>query len=523
MNGRVLWVLHAHLPFVRHPEHPRFFEEDWLFEAIERSYLPLLEVFQGWRADGVEARVAVSVSPPLLAMWQDRLLQERFRAHLDRRSALLAEERRRLRRDPTWAALAEMLSARVAAARALYERIGGDLVAAFGELERAGTVELMTTSATHALLPMYRAYPGFVRAQVRTGIVSHARAFGRPPLGFWLPECGWLDGIDEVLLEAGARYTLVEGHGLLYGRPTPACGLWRPVTTPNGLMVLGRDPDVARRIWSPHVGFPADPRYLDFHRDETAVLPEPYVRPYLLPSGARVPLGLRYRRVTSLDLPGDQKAPYEPDAARAAAEAHAQMFVAERARLLESAGAAIGWAACSVAPFDAELFGHWWHEGPDLLDRAARASAGRLDWVTGADFLAKEEPLEVIEVAPSTWGEQGDASAWVAPETAWMWPGLLDAVGALEEVRQAAPPAEALDRIVSGWAREVFLAASSDWPFLVHMKTAIAYAEARVRSHLERAAELERVARAALHGAPPPPVEVRDDIFPWLSYRTVAA
>lgn len=511
----MVWVFHAHLPFVRHPEHPRFFEEDWLFEAIETCYLPLYQVLDGWRREGLPARLTVSLSPTLVAMWQDRLLQDRFRAYLDRRSALWLEERSRVgAAGQSWV---DAERERIGVARRTFEGLGGDLVRAFADLEAAGVCELATTAATHALLPLFASHRELVRQQVRVAVESHRRAFGRVPRGFWLPECGWFEGVGEILHAAGIAFTIVEGASLLGATPGPQGGLRRPVWSTDGLLVLGRDPELARHLWSREVGIPGCPEFLDFHRDATFERSSEAIRPHLLPTGARVPLGLRHHRVTHrMSGTGDKEA-YEPELARSAVDREVARLAGRLVRGLGRSSRDLGRPAHLVAPFDAELFGHWWREGPSFLDGLVRATQDKLQWVTGSELL-RGEPWEQVRIAPGTWGEEGDASIWLRPETSWIWSELMELVTAWEA--QQPPPVDARALVKNTHAqltREVFLAAASDWPFLVTMGTAPDYASSRVRAHVDRARRLLAMLEA---DAVEPPVlaemSAAATIFPWL-------
>ncbi|MEO1234226.1 MAG: 1,4-alpha-glucan branching protein domain-containing protein [Myxococcota bacterium] len=515
MNGRVVWVFHAHLPFVRHPEHPRFFEEDWLFEAIETCYLPLYSVLDGWRRDGVPARVTMSISPTLCAMWQDDLLKERFRAYLDRRSAIWGEERARV--PPSWRPWVDAERNRIGEMRRLFEGLGGDLVAAFAGLEQAGVCELATTAATHALLPLFSAHSELVRQQVQVGVDAHRRAFGRTPRGFWLPECGWFDGVGEVLQSAGIAYTFVEGASLWGASPGPQGGLRCPVWSTDGPLVLGRDPELARHLWSRDVGIPGCPEFLDFHRDATFELSDEAVKPHVLPTGARVPLGLRHHRVTHRASGHGDKQAYDPELAERAVHREVETLATRLVDGLRRSAAEMGRPAHLVAPFDAELFGHWWREGPSFLDGLARATATELEWKSGAELL-RGEPWERVRIAPGTWGESGDASVWLRPETSWMWRELLDLVSAWEAQQPAPRGARPLVlRTHAQLTREIFLAVASDWPFLVTMGTAPDYASARVREHVDRARQLLAMLETDTV-EPPVLAEIRDldAIFPWL-------
>lgn len=479
MKARLLWLLHAHLPWVRHPEHARFYEEDWFFEALERSYLPLLEVLEGWARDEVRATLILSLSPPLVAMLRDPLLQARFRAHLDRRSALWGEERRRV--PSAWS---EGELKRVASVRRLYERIDGDPVSAFAAHARAGRLELWTTAITHAFLPAFASRPGFVRRQIRLGLDAHRRVFESEPAGLWLPECGWFEGLDPILAAEEVRHTVLEGEGLRRGTPSPGWGPWRVAESPSGVRLLGRHPRIARQVWSRELGFPGDGRYLDFHADASAHRSPEELKAFLLADGAKVPLRLCHHRVTDRRSP--RKAAYDPKMAARAALEHAEVLICDLERELSAFPRGSGRAPEIVAPFDAELFGHWWREGPAFLDALARGAQGRVELV-GTEGL-DDAPRERVRPAPSTWGRGSDASVWVSPETARLWGPILDAVDALE--RRPAP-GTAARRARAQQHREVLLAASSDWPFLMRMGTATEYAESRVFAHLEAAERLD--------------------------------
>src|SRR5450432_1675555 len=91
-TGSLALVLHAHLPFVRHPEHDEFLEEDWLFEAITETYLPLIGMMRRLVRDAVPFKLTMTHSPALCAMLRDQLLQERYVRYLDRSIELATRE-----------------------------------------------------------------------------------------------------------------------------------------------------------------------------------------------------------------------------------------------------------------------------------------------------------------------------------------------------------------------------------------------------------------------------------------------
>src|SRR5204863_2751338 len=191
-RGSLAFVLHAHLPFVRHPEHEDFLEERWFYEAVTETYVPLLEVLEALDRDHVPCRLTISISPPLLGMLSDRLLRARYLRHLDRLVELAEKEERRTRVDPRFHRVAEMYLARFYRARAVFlDEWQQDLIAAFRAYQERGLVEIITCAATHAFLPLLGLTPGTARAQIEVAVAEYRRFFGRAPDGLWLPECAF--------------------------------------------------------------------------------------------------------------------------------------------------------------------------------------------------------------------------------------------------------------------------------------------------------------------------------------------
>src|SRR5215470_12094648 len=220
-SGSVAFVLHAHLPFVRHPAHEDFLEERWLDEAITETYIPLLEMLDSLDRDRVRARLTISLSPPLLAMLADPLLRGRYLRHLDRLVELAEKEERRTRPDPAFHRVAEMYLGRFWRARTLFlDEWQQDLVSAFRAYQERGLVEVITCAATHGFLPLLGVTAGAARTQIEVGVAEYRRFFGRGPEGFWLPECAYEPGLDAELARVGIRYFFVDTHGLAHATPT---------------------------------------------------------------------------------------------------------------------------------------------------------------------------------------------------------------------------------------------------------------------------------------------------------------
>jgi len=267
VNGAFVLLLHAHLPFVRHPEHEYCIEENWLFEAIRETYVPLLDMLERMVNDGISPHITFSISPTLAEMLCDGLLRKRFIRYMDNLIALSEAEVVRTGRS-SFGPTAELYNKHFKMVRRLYTgRYGCDLVAAFRQLQDEGHIEIVATAATHAFLPAFEAYSAIVKEQIGIGIKSYIKNFGRAPSGFWLPECGYFKGVDFFLKDEGIRYFFLESHGILMGNPRPEHSVFKPVSAPSGLQVFGRDFKSAGQVWSSTEGYPGDPYYRDFYRD----------------------------------------------------------------------------------------------------------------------------------------------------------------------------------------------------------------------------------------------------------------
>src|SRR4030081_3653636 len=196
MNHLAL-VLHAHLPFVRHPEHKHFLEEDWLFEAITETYIPLLQMMQRLVNDNVSFKLTMSLTPTLCAMLQDELLRERYVRHLDLLIDLAARERKRNRDQPELAELSEFYFTLFSASRRFcVDEWKCDLLAAFRQLRDIDVLEIIGSAATHGLLPLIQQQSHqAARAQVLIGRDAHVDLLHADPSGFWLPECAYAPGL----------------------------------------------------------------------------------------------------------------------------------------------------------------------------------------------------------------------------------------------------------------------------------------------------------------------------------------
>jgi 1,4-alpha-glucan branching enzyme len=485
MPGYLSIILHAHLPFVRHPEHEKFLEESWLFEAITESYLPLLQVMNGWHRDGMEARLTLTLSPTLCAMLRDPLLVDRYTRHLDTLIELADKETHRTHWDSAFQELAGMYHKRFIAARETYLACNRDLVAAFRRLQDLGKLEIITTAATHGLLPLMANHPPVIRAQILVARDHYRECFGCDPRGIWLPECAYFEGVEKILQEANLRWFVVDCHGLLHAHPRPRYGVFAPIFTPNGIAVFGRDLETSRQVWSRTEGYPGDARYRDFYRDIGFDLDFDYVKPHLPSPDHRGFTGMKYYRITGGQA---EKQVYDHRAALEAADGHAGHFLKARMEQIEQLAGILDRPPLILAPYDAELFGHWWYEGPEFLDlfvRKAYYDQKVFELITPEQYLRRHPTNQIATPSPSSWGEEGYWRVWLNEKNEWIYPHQQIAQERMTELVKKFPRPDALtSRALKQAGRELLLAQASDWPFILRTNTSPDYARKRVKGHL---------------------------------------
>lgn len=499
-------VLHSHIPYCR-KQGVWPFGEEWVFEAMAETYVPMLDMLaaaDGQRTGSTRGEgpiLSVAVSPVLCEQLSDDYMKQRFVEYIDSRiMAAQADVAHHLEvSDDIMAGIArDYLDQCTNVKNSFVGRWGSDLVGAFRQLAADGVVEVLTTAATHAYLPLLGDV-GRVRAQLRTGILSCQHHFGTRPRAAWLPELGYSPGaVDSALHELGMECVLVDPSSLsLPSGPGEGASLVAYTLARTGMSVLARDETTVAQVWSPDTGYPGDGSYREFHRRHDVS-------------------GIPYWRVTSKLTDLGYKQLYSPKQGADTARRHAEHFcefVAARAAQRE--GAVI------FAPFDMELFGHWWHEGVAWLGHVinilAEGAGPRLASVT----VASREGARggAVELVEGSWGEGAVHSAWANERTEDMWQSLREAHSLRRQLELSQGQFGAGEvELASQACRELLLAEASDWPFLVSVGQASDYARARFDGHV---ANFTRLARAAMEGADDgamadlSDVASRDTVFGW--------
>jgi 1,4-alpha-glucan branching enzyme len=430
--GALALVLHSHMPYVEgFGTWP--FGEEWLWEAVACVYLPLLDLIDG-------APVTVGLTP-VLCDQLDAMRGEPGERYLrflrDVRAPIHAEDAAGLERGGETRLAAEVRRAAddYTRAESAFEERGGDLVGAFRELEQ---VELWTSAATHALLPLIATDAG-LRLQLATGTASHLHRFDHWGGGFWLPECAYVPGLERELADHGVRAFCVDQTGV------EGFDHLCPVATEPGPVAVPIDWETVQLVWNEDDGYPAHPLYRNYWG----------------------------RTVHDLKPWSNAGQPYDHEAALALAREHARDFVTRAAARLERGGL----LCCAL---DTELLGHWWYEGQAWLRAVLdEAEAQGVRLVTGSEGIELVEP-RARDLSASTWGRGKDFTTWDAPPVAELAFAARSAeLRTVAAVAGHGSPHAALERA----ARELLAMQASDWSFMVTRDLAADYPVERMRLH----------------------------------------
>jgi len=514
-------VLHAHLPFIKHPEFENFLEESWLFEAISESYLPLLGMLKRLEADKIPSTITISFSPTLIAMLQDDLLGKRYLGYLEKHIDLGNRELERAQDDPKVHGLAQMYRDRYLKCLADYQEYAGNILKGFDYFQKAGVIEIITTPGSYPFLPFYEQYPANVSAQIESAVDTFHMVFGKTPKGMWLPECGYYPGLEHHLKDYEIDYFFTSAHGLMFSPDAPRWGVFTPAQVGNGLAYFARDLESANLVWSAETGYPGDPDYRDFYRDIGHDLPLEYISPFIHLEKVRVNTGYKYYAVSGK---GDNKNLYNPDLAANKVLEHAENFLYHQSKRIGKLDPVMAEKPIITCPYSAELFGHRWFEGIQWLETVIRlvdSKYGDLDLTTPSRYLSNSPKLEVSQPIYSSWGNKGYGEVWLDGSNDWIYRHVHMAIERLQELVSRFPDVTGLkERALNQAAREVLLAQSIDWPVIMRSGAAEQYAIQRLREHIGNFYRIyDAMGQGTLGTEWLTKVEKKNNVFPRLSYK----
>jgi 1,4-alpha-glucan branching enzyme len=521
--GAFTFVLHSHLPYVRLAGRWPHGEE-WIHEAASETYIPLLNTLYDLKADGVDFRLTLGITPILAEQLNDPLVLEHFNLYLDARIAAAEKDIQHFSEGETENEHLRYLAVWYAK---LYthikdsfnNRFKGDIIGAFKQLQDEGYLELMASAATHAYLPLLD-QDSTLNGQIKTGLAAFKRVFGKSPRAFWLPECAYRSaltnaenikrpGLEQILAENDIKLFFCETHAITGGKPVgvaagdvigPYGDIKRRYVIPElsaspqrhastyqayyvansaaepgvkehpGISVIGRNNNSGQQVWSADWGYPGDFDYREFHKK----------------AGTS---GFQYWRVTGDNVPLNDKDLYQPDWAKYKIDQHAEHFAHLVWDLLREYHQETDQFGIVASMYDTELFGHWWFEGVQWLGKVLRhiAENPEIEMTTASQYVKDYPPQSVLNLVEGSWGTGGTHFTWENGETAWMWPPIHEAERRMEIlVQNFQAPTDDEVYVLNQAARELLLMQSSDWQFLVTTGQAREYAIRRFNQHLER-------------------------------------
>jgi 1,4-alpha-glucan branching enzyme len=507
---------------------------DWLNEAAAETYLPLIDSFRKTESASGNLGVTLGITPILAEQLADDRFKSSFVEYLDNKINAAAENKEEFEGigDGHKGHLAGFWQDFYQKARNRFtDELGGDIIAGFRSLQQQGKIEIITCAATHGYLPLL-SRDECVKAQLALGVSTYVKHFGTDPVGTWLPECAyrptyeWVSpladegfgptkpvhrkGVEQVVSDVGLKYFIVDSHllkggkaiGVYMDRFEALQKLWtqfegsyksRPEDadrTPYQPYLVGdqshqepvafytRDPKTGLQVWSGEWGYPGNDMYLDFHKKH-------------------FPGGHRFWRVTAAKADLADKLEYQPHLVPEIVENQSTHYVQLIESLLGEYNASAGTPGIITAPYDTELFGHWWFEGPDWLAKvlAKLAASESVDGTTCGRYLDQSPPTSVVGLPEGSWGEGGFHYIWLNDWNKWTWRHIYQAEDKMCEValKLHQGTEESLYRIACQLGRELLLLESSDWQFLISTWSARDYAEARVVKHWENFERLHRM------------------------------
>ena len=547
-------MLHAHLPFIHHPESDDYLEESWLYEAISETYIPLLQNFQKLVDEKVNFRITMSMTPPLLSMLDSKLLQKKYIKYLEKLIELSEKEIKRTTYDQRINDLSHYYFNKYSEDLRLFKDVFNcNLIEQFKHFQDLGVLEIITCGATHGYFPILYVNEKTVRAQIAVGVQTYERFFGRKPRGIWLPECGYVPEADKYLREFGLEYAIVESHGILYANPTPIYGTLAPIVSPQGFTVFGRDIESSMQVWSSIDGYPGDYNYREFYRDIGYDIDYDYIKPYIAHNGVRVHTGIRYYRITGKT---EFKDVYNLQWAKDSAERQAGHFFNSRIEQVENASKYMDKPPIILCPYDAELYGHWWYEGPYwlyILFKKIYYDECNFELITPSEYMDKYPEIQQCQPCRSSWGANGYSEVWLNPsndyahrhlhvagdrmcELAYRFSKDHDVLKNYEnEIQKLKKEKKSISTITSKkdyretklrvralnqMARELLLAQSSDWLFIITNNTMVDYAHRRIKDHIGRLTRLyNEIKENKIDKNFLLEIEKKDSIFPDIDYR----
>jgi 1,4-alpha-glucan branching enzyme len=522
-SGNYVLILHTHLPWVlHHGNWPH--GEDWLTEAAAECYIPLLNIFNELMEEGVPPKVTLDISPVLCEQLEHPDFKNVFLNYCDEKIEAAQTDEKNFTDwgyDKHHIYLTQFWQQWFEQKKHDYiHKYNGSIIGGFKKLQDEGAIEVMTCGATHGYLPLLGTDES-INLQIKAAVENYKKHFGRNPRGIWLPECAYRPsydwhsmipvapyhqkhlrpGIEQFLAKFDIEYFVTDQDllerswqigayldakkqrfvskncqdfpsDLSYQHPNPM-EIYHVSSSDKveygTSAIYTRHRDISMQVWSGEVGYPGEPDYLDFHKKHLGSM-------------------LRYWRVTDNKADMMYKTLYHPDWTFDKIDKQSNHFIHHIENSSNWFNSATGLFTTICTPFDTELFGHWWFEGPLFLKAVIKglSHSPYVNSATASEQFIRTKPQKVIGLPEGSWGVNNNHDVWINEGNKWTWEVIYNNENRMKKMKQlfdANKNSKVLKRILTQTLREMMLLHSSDWQFLIYTESAKDYAEQRFSFH----------------------------------------
>ncbi|MFX1376938.1 MAG: 1,4-alpha-glucan branching protein domain-containing protein [Promethearchaeota archaeon] len=488
-------VLHGHIPWCKKSgTWPA--GEEWLMEAMNETYIPMLNVLRELIENGLKPNITINITPILAEQLADEYMKERFSEYMENLISRAQNDINRFKNHPRRKLLAKFHKTNFEhVLNTFYHNYYRDILGSFKWLQDEGVIEIITCGASHGFLPLFESDSG-IFSQIQLAIETHKKFFNKEPKGFWLPECAYRpreyqkgivrESLDYWLNNSDIEYFFVDSHGILDAELIESKNDLGLTTNfgynlETGVSVFGRNKKTSRQVWDAKVGYPGNEYYREFHKKDHES-------------------GLHYWRITGSESFNGDKQLYNIDKANKLVTTHAYHFNSLLEKELQEFSKTYNQRGILISPYDFELYGHWWSEGIDWLKNVFELiiKNENVNMITISDYVSKyKDKFSTIRMQESSWGKGGHFKVWKNPDHGWIWPYINASTKEFETILKNNPnPDERGQKILKQIARELILMEGSDWPFLLYTEQAKEYANQRFHHHHQRFLKLIWAAKA---------------------------
>ena len=479
-------ILHGHIPWCKKSGRWPAGEE-WLFEAMNETYIPFLNVLRDLKEGGIKTALTINITPILAEQLADEYMKQQFSVYMENLISRAQHDIKRFENHPQRKAIAAFhLRNLEYTLHTFYHNYYSDILGSFKWLQDEGMIELITCGATHGFLPLFESDSG-IFSQIQLAVDTHKKYFGREPKGIWLPECAYRpkeykngkvrESIDYWVNNSGIEYFFVDSHGILNAEIIEQKNNLGLITNfgynlETTVSAFGRNKNTSRQVWDAKIGYPGNEYYREFHKKDYES-------------------GLHYWMVSDRKQLGEEnKDLYDIKKAVSQVEVDANHFIGLMEKELQNFSSENNLAGIIISPFDFELYGHWWGEGIAWLKKLVELinENRNIEMISISDYTSRyKDKFSIITMKESSWGKGGHFEVWKNPEHGWIWAYINGSIKEYEEALEINPnPNEWEQRVLKQIARELLLMEGSDWSFLLYTEQAKEYANQRFHHHHQR-------------------------------------